>query len=93
MSLPQFALFLQASSLICWLSPRESKTSPFLGLQKCLAMYFVILKEHWPDRDHALPKGGQDAKTEVGDSPSVTDATCSFLEVTKMRLAWGTCLW
>lgn len=56
-------------------------------------MYFVILKEHWPDRDHALPKGGQDAKTEVGDSPSVTDATCSFLEVTKMRLAWGTCLW
>lgn len=33
-----------------------------------------------------MPRGAQDAKTEVGNSPCVKDATCSFPEVTKLRL-------
>lgn len=94
MSLPQFALFLQASSLICCLSPTQRNSNISIsGPLEMLEMCFVILKEQWPDRAHVLPRGAQEAKTEVGKSPWVKDATCSFPGVTKLRLEWSTFLW
>lgn len=63
------------------------------GPLEMLEMCFVILKEQWPDRAHVLPRGAREAKTEVGKSSWVKDATCSFPGVTKLRLKWGTCLW